>query len=187
MSYTAPDLADDAASLVERMGYSIEEGSEGYRAFRSDAPAGLRYIAEWRSDWNGAVMDALEHMGARLSRAAAPEPEPEPEPAPAETDEQRLERVFQEAIAKSNEGNVTDLCNAIRAGYDAGHAGLDDDMVPLMIELGDQAEAIVTLAQAANDMLDALNSNTAPYVMHEKCDQLREALRYFVRPQQQTS
>jgi ABC-type transporter Mla subunit MlaD len=64
MSYDAVDLAYDATRLVDQRGYGIEENSEGFSAVRNGAA-----VAEARDDFNGAVMDALEDMVARLQAA----------------------------------------------------------------------------------------------------------------------
>lgn len=247
MSYTAPDLADDAAALVERQGYRIEESEEGFRAFFTKAPPAQRIIAEWRDDANGAVMDALEHMAARLAPTAEPEPQASEQPYAGpnwikvaglntwayvtndakkqggawegksgdfrgrttigtienetrhpslvcamswveqelakpveETEEERLERAFQEARDKwgAHDGTLRDLCAAIRAGYEAGHTMYDDDMIGLAEGLTNNVDQIIVLAEKAGALLHAFGGDTPEFVRKQAAD-LEAALRGF--------
>jgi hypothetical protein len=45
---------------------------------------------------------------------------------------------------------LIELCDAIEAGYAAGKSGLDDDMLDLLIELGDRTEEIKQLVTDVN-------------------------------------
>jgi hypothetical protein len=111
---------------------------------------------------------------------AAPEPEPEPEPEPAETEEERLEREFQEACAKwaDKHGRAVDLCRAIRAGYATERCGFDDDMVSLLIDLGDYAANIVRLADAAHGVLAAITGREDTELLSQ-AEALQSALHAF--------
>ena len=71
--------------------------------------------------------------------------------AAEETEEDRKEREFQEARAKWKDkaGSLSDLCDAIEAGYDAGHTMYDDDMIGLAEDLSNNAAAIKAALQGS--------------------------------------
>lgn len=187
MSYTAPDLADDIHHRLTLKGYIIAGDVELPTPGCQDEGTYYWIHAEHgrgpaRDDFNAAVMDALDHLlASRLAPAAAA---PEPEPVPAETDEQRLEREFQEARAEWKQGGgIVALCKAIDAGYAAGHCMYDSDMIGLAEDLTNNTAAIETLADAARDALgtanDLIGGYDEPAYVRDHLEALTKALDAF--------
>jgi hypothetical protein len=50
---------------------------------------------------------------------------------------------------------LRELCDAIEAGYAAGKSGMDDDMLPLILELADRTAEIKTLIDPFTSADDA--------------------------------
>lgn len=102
--------------------------------------------------------------------------------APAEDETE--ERAFRAALAKwSRTGKLLDLCDAIDAGYEAEHSGLDDDMAPLLVDLSENTAAIQNLVDAARDVFgtasNILGGDDEPAYVRDHLEALDKALKLF--------
>lgn len=71
-----------------------------------------------------------------------------------------------EAMRPTEQPNsgIAATCRAIQAGYAAGKSGMDDDMLPHLIDLGDQADEILALEQRAAELANALEEMTRTFL-----------------------
>lgn len=73
---------------------------------------------------------------------------------------------------------ITDLCRKILDGYAAGHSGLDPQVLPFLVELGDHAETLIELEAALNEKAGlALEMSVRWGREQKRNDELREKLK----------